>query len=97
MEWDPTTETLTNSFVSLNGTHYDSVEAAAAAAAPILKYGVFLQTVLDFVIVAFAIFMAVKAMNTLKRKQEAAPPPAPPEPSAEVKLLTEIRDSLKRG
>jgi large conductance mechanosensitive channel len=64
---------------------------------PEIRYGTFLQTVLDFLIVAFAIFMAVKAMNKMKRKQEAAPPPAPPAPTAEVQLLTEIRDSLKRG
>jgi large conductance mechanosensitive channel len=79
----------------LNG-EYASLEAAVEAGAPILFYGRFIQTVLDFVIVAFAIFMAVKMMNKLKRQQEAAPPPAPAEPSAEVKLLTEIRDALKR-
>jgi large conductance mechanosensitive channel len=60
-----------------------------------LKYGVFIQTVLDFLIVAFAIFMVINAMNKMKRKEEEAPPAAPPEPSAEVKLLTEIRDSLQ--
>lgn len=60
-----------------------------------LKYGVFLQTVFDFIIVAFAIFIAVKAINRLKRK-EAAAPAAPPEPSNEEKLLTEIRDLLKK-
>ena len=65
---------------------------------PVLRYGTFIQTVFDFVIVAFAIFMAIKAMNRLKRKEEAAPAPAaPPEPSEEVKLLTEIRDALKRS
>ena len=65
--------------------------------APELRYGLFIQTVFDFIIVAFAIFVAVKVMNKLKRQQAAAPPPATPEPSAEVKLLTEIRDSLKRA
>ena len=50
---------------------------------------------LDFVIVAFAIFLLIRALNKLKRKQEAAPPPAPPGPSAEEKLLAEIRDLLR--
>lgn len=58
-----------------------------------LNYGMFIQTVVDFTIVAFAIFLVVKAMNKLKRKEEAAPA-APP---AEVQLLTEIRDLLKRN
>ena len=68
--------------------------ATEEAGAVTLKYGAFIQTVLDFMIIAFAIFMAVKAMNSMKKKEEAAPA-APPKPSAEVELLTEIRDSLK--
>jgi len=70
-------------------------EASGDVAAVTLNYGTFIQTVLDFVIIAFAIFMVVKAMNNLKKKEEAAPP-APPKPSAEVELLTEIRDALKK-
>ena len=72
-------------------------DAAGDTPAVMLSYGAFIQTVVDFTIVAFAIFIAVKAINQLKRKEEAAPeaPPAPPEPSAEEKLLTEIRDLLK--
>ena len=69
--------------------------AAEGVEAVTLRYGVFIQTVIDFVIIAFAIFMVVKAMNTLKKKEEAAPPPAPPEPSKEEVLLTEIRDALR--
>jgi len=67
--------------------------------APAIKYGAFINTVIDFVIVAFAVFLVVKGINRLKKKEEAKPaaPPAPPEPSAEVKLLTEIRDALKSG
>ena len=61
-----------------------------------LKYGAFINTLLDFIIVAFCLFLVVKAMNTLKRKKEEAPA-APPEPPADVKLLTEIRDLLKAG
>ncbi len=68
--------------------------AEGAKPAVTMKYGLFLQTTFDFVIVAFAIFFMVKAINRLKRKDEAAPPP-PAEPSAEEKLLTEIRDLLK--
>ena len=71
-------------------------EAADGAEAVLLKYGVFIQTVVDFIIIAFAIFMVVKAMNSvMKSKEEPEPEPAPPEPSAEEKLLTEIRDAIK--
>lgn len=59
-----------------------------------LSYGRFIQTVIDFVIVAFAIFIGIKAINTLKRK-EAEAPSTPPAPSKEELLLTEIRDLLK--
>ena len=73
-----------------------SVDAAGAEVPAVLvKYGAFIQTVVDFLIIAFAIFVAVKVINSLKRKEEAAPA-APAEPSEEVKLLTEIRDSLKQ-
>jgi large conductance mechanosensitive channel len=83
-------------FVNLSmDASYESVAAAEAAGAPIIKYGLFINTVIDFVIVAFAIFLVIRTMNRLKKKQEAAPPPAPPAPSTEEKLLTEIRDLLK--
>lgn len=61
------------------------------AGAVVLKYGAFFQTVIDFLIIAVAIFVVVKVMNSLKKREEV---PAPG-PSEEVKLLTEIRDSLK--
>lgn len=72
-------------------------EVKAAVTAVTLNYGKFIQTSVDFVIIAFAIFMVIKAMNSLKRKAEEAPkaPPAPPAPSKEQVLLTEIRDLLK--
>ena len=70
-------------------------EAVGETAAVTINYGVFIQTVLDFLIIAFAIFMVVKAMNNMKKKEEAAPA-APPKPSAEEVLLTEIRDALKK-
>ncbi len=60
-----------------------------------IRYGAFLNTVVDFTIVALAIFMVIKAMNTLKRKQEAGAVDSPPPPKQEV-LLTEIRDLLKQ-
>ncbi|MFH2045258.1 MAG: large-conductance mechanosensitive channel protein MscL [Pseudomonadota bacterium] len=69
-------------------------DAAGDVAAVTLNYGKFIQTIVDFVIVAFAIFMLVKGMNHLKKKEEAAPA-APPPPSKEENLLTEIRDILK--
>jgi len=69
-------------------------EAADKQPAVVISYGKFLQTIIDFTIIAFAIFMVVKAINSLK-KQEAAAPPAPPPPSNEAVLLTEIRDLLK--
>ena len=70
-------------------------EAVGEAEAVTVSYGAFIQTELDFVIIAFAIFMVVKAMNNLKKKEEEAPK-APPKPSAEESLLTEIRDLLKK-
>jgi len=68
--------------------------ATEGGEAVLLKYGVFIQTVVDFIIIAFAIFMVVKAMNSLKKKEEAAPA-APPAPSKEEVLLTEIRDAIR--
>ncbi len=70
-------------------------DAAGETPAVTLNYGRFIQTLVDFTIVAFAIFMVIKAMNTIKKKEEAAPP-APPEPSREEQLLAEIRDILKQ-
>lgn len=66
----------------------------AAVDAVTLNYGSFLQVTFDFIIVAFAIFMMIKAMNTLKKKEEAKPAPAPT-PSQQELLLMEIRDLLK--
>ena len=68
--------------------------AVGEAPAVVISYGKFIQTMIDFTIIAFAIFMAVKGINSLKKKKEAEPK-APPEPSKEEILLTEIRDLLK--
>lgn len=81
-------------FVNLGDTAYESLALAEEAGAPVIKYGLFINHVLDFLIVAFAIFMVIRMMNKMKKQEEEAPA-APPEPSDEVKLLTQIRDSLK--
>ncbi len=60
-----------------------------------INYGVFINTVLDFIIIAFAIFMVIKGMNSMKKKEEEKPA-EPPKPSAEEALLTEIRDLLAK-
>ncbi len=73
-------------------------EASADGKTPavLLSYGKFIQTTINFIIVAFVIFLVIKAMNAMKKK-EAAAPTLPPEPSAQEKLLTEIRDLLKKN
>jgi len=70
-------------------------QAVGDTPAVTLSYGKFIQSIVDFVIIAFAIFMVIKAMNTLQKKQEEAPAP-PPAPTPEENLLTEIRDILKK-
>ena len=70
-------------------------EAVGDVAAVTINYGAFIQTVLDFMIIAFAIFMAIKAMNSLKKEKEETPE-EPPAPSKEETLLTEIRDILQQ-
>ena len=87
---------FSNLFLNLSGGSYPSIEAAQAAGAATLNYGRFIQTIVDFLIVAFAVFMMVKAINRAKRKAEAQPQEAAPAVSADVLLLTEIRDLLKR-
>ncbi|MBK7107208.1 MAG: large-conductance mechanosensitive channel protein MscL [Ignavibacteriae bacterium] len=85
--------------VLLGGVDFSKMGIVVKAAtetteAVILKYGSFINTIVEFLIIAFAIFMVVKAMNSLKKKEEAAPA-APPAPTKEETLLTEIRDLLK--
>ena len=79
-------------FLNLSGTPQPSLAAAKAAGAPTLNYGVFLQSVFDFIIIAFVIFMLVKQVNRFKKE---APPAPPAGPTNEEKLLMEIRDALK--
>jgi large conductance mechanosensitive channel len=82
-------------FLNLSGTPQPSLTAAKAAGAPTLNYGVFLQSIFDFFIIAFAIFLLVKQVNRLKKEAPPAPPAPPPGPTNEEKLLMEIRDVLK--
>ena len=86
---------FTGLFINLSGTAQSSLVAANAAGAPTLNYGVFLQTIFDFIIIAFVIFMFVKQINRFKREAPSAPPAPPAGPTNEEKLLMEIRDALK--
>jgi large conductance mechanosensitive channel len=87
---------FSNLFLSLTGQHYDSLAAAKAAGAPTINYGMFLNNIINFIIVAFAIFILVQQINRLRSAPpEPAPAAAPAEPSDEVKLLTQIRDLLR--
>ena len=81
-------------YVNLTSQQYPTLAAAKEAGAATINYGLWLNTVIDFLIVAFAIFLVVQQMNKLKKKEEAAPA-APPAPSKEEVLLGEIRDLLK--
>lgn len=84
---------FSNIYFSLDGKQYPSLAEAAKAGAPTINLGVFINAVIQFVIVAFCVFWLVKVMNRLTRKAtEDAPPPAP---SATETLLAEIRDALK--
>jgi large conductance mechanosensitive channel len=75
---------------------YASVEVASKAGAVTLNYGTFLTAFINFLIVAFVLFLIVKAANKVKKKEEAPAPAAPPEPTKEEILLAEIRDLLKK-
>ena len=84
---------FSNLFIDLSGNGYASLAAAEEAGAPLIRYGIFINAVLNFVIVAFTIFMAIRAIQKLKKREEAKAE-EPSKPSAEVVLLTEIRDAL---
>jgi large conductance mechanosensitive channel len=85
---------FTNLFIVLGGGSYPSLKAAQDAGAATINYGVFINTIITFLVVALAMFFVVKAVNKLKR-QPAEAPVAPPAPTKEEQLLTEIRDLLK--
>src|ERR1700692_3317441 len=84
---------LSNFFVTLKGGSYTTLEAAKTAGAVTINYGLFINAVIRFAIVAFAIFILVKQINRLRWQEDAAPT-APPAPTREEVLLTEIRDLL---
>jgi large conductance mechanosensitive channel len=84
---------FSNIYIPLSSASYDSLAQAKAAGAPTMNIGVFINSVISFSIVAFVLFLVIKGMNHLRRKQEEAPATEPP-PSREVQLLEEIRDAL---
>ena len=83
-------------FIALNGETYVSLKAAKDAGAPVMTYGLFLNAVINFIIVSFAIFMLVKGVNKLKRQSEQPGAKDAPPPPQDIVLLTEIRDLLKK-
>jgi large conductance mechanosensitive channel len=85
---------FSDKFVDLSGGDYATLAEAQAASAATINYGLFINNVITFLIVAFAVFLLVRGINSLKRKQEEALAEAPP-PAEEVLLLREIRDALK--
>jgi large conductance mechanosensitive channel len=86
---------FSNWFIALDGNKYETLEAATTAGAATLNYGNLISVVLNFLIVAFCIFLVVKAMNKFKKKEEEKPAEAPKK-SDEVLLLEEIRDLMKK-
>ena len=82
---------FSNMFLPLNGSHYDSLAQARQAAAPTLNFGLFINNVMSFLIVAFVLFIAVKAMKQLRRKRRSLSPSRPPRARC---MLEEIKDAL---
>lgn len=80
-------------FVALDGAQYANLKAATDAGAAVVKYGVFINALINFLIIAFVVFLLVKGVNKIKKQAEEAPA-APPAPPADVVLLSEIRDLL---
>ena len=85
---------FSNFFITLTGGDYPSLKAAQDAGVVSINYGVFINAVINFLIVAFAVFLLVKQVNRFKRQAETAPPPPP---SKSEELLSEIRDLLRQG
>jgi large conductance mechanosensitive channel len=75
---------------------YLTLDVAQKAGAVTVNYGVFINNIISFLIVAFAVFLLIRMINRLRRTEEAAPPAPPPAPPEEVVLLTQIRDALRR-
>ena len=88
---------LSGLFFALDFQSYPSAEAANAAGVGTVNYGAFLQNIINFIIIAFSIFVFIRLISKLHRKKQEVPAPAEPaKPSEEVQLLTEIRDLLKK-
>jgi len=87
---------FTDLFINLGDGQYSTLAAAKEAGAAVLAYGQFIQNIIDFLIVAFCIFLMIKAMNKLNRKKEEPEAPAAPAGPTQEELLAEIRDLLKK-
>ena len=87
---------FSNQFAALDGKTYATLAEAKKAGAATLAYGSFLTVVINFVLLAFCVFLLVKAFNSMKKEEAPAPAPAAPVVPEDVKLLTEIRDLLKK-
>jgi large conductance mechanosensitive channel len=87
---------FSDKFIALDGGTYATLDAAKAAGASVMTYGVLIDKIINFVIVAFCLFMVIKGMNAAKKKEAAAPPAPPPAPPRNEQLLEEIRDLLKK-
>ncbi|MCP5279123.1 MAG: large conductance mechanosensitive channel protein MscL [Thiobacillus sp.] len=83
-------------FINLSSQSFGTLAEAEKAGVPLIKYGAFIQSIVDFTIIALAIFIAVKAINKLKRQEEAPAPVEPPPTPEDIVLLREIRDALKK-
>lgn len=84
---------FTNLFVALDGGNYATLAEAMEAGAATINYGLFINAVINFIIVAFALFLVIRQVNKMQKEEAPAPPPGP---SAEEKLLMEIRDLLAK-
>lgn len=81
-------------FIALDGQVYANLKAAKDAGAPVMTYGIFINAVINFLIISFVVFMLVRGVNKIRRHADQNPPPAAP--AADVVLLTEIRDLLAK-
>ena len=87
---------FTDLFVNLGDGEYKTLAEAQEAGAAVLAYGQFIQNIIDFIIIAFCIFLMIKGMNKLNRKKEEEPAPEEPKGRTQEELLAEIRDLLKK-
>ena len=86
---------FSNRFITLTGTSQATLKATQDSGAVVIAYGQFINAVIRFLIVAFAVFLLIKQVNMFMRKKKDVPPEAPPPPPPEIELLTQIRDLLK--